>query len=467
MDAQVERFFRQIYTDLQVDGDEAAQLATYFNELNPPPDKLLWCRSTAFRLGCEFLSDDNDKDQNISLLRAINHIVHTLETLCMVPKIPEGNSTYDGEKNEEYFQGIFTDFTVDQNEVQELHDYFQKNIPPADSLVDTRSSAFKAAISFLSENDKEENISLLRCINSVVHNFELACYEPKEYTLKKEFNLDVSLSDAVQEMWCLDVNRLTPNSDYTINVQGGKKPYWKDDKADDPLFTHVGNDALNRPTYRTFMALLDNYKSETGETETITSHERREIDAFLKAILQTGPMQYCHQYLRAKKGNAIPSSLLEFQKLLYKIWFELYRRQSSRDSSGFEHVFVGEVKDGKVSGMHNWIQFYLQEQRGNIDYRGYIKPRGRSEAHTNSDDHILTLQFHWDGIEKFVGTSFIGVSPEFEIALYTTCFLMGDEGNEISLDTGTGDVFDLLIRCYKIAGDKIGTAFPEAIGHYD
>ena len=46
-------------------------------------------------------------------------------------------------------------------------------------------------------------------------------------------------------------------------------------------------------------------------------------------------------------------------------------------------------------------------------------------------------------------------------------FLMGDEENDVSLDTGTGDTFDLKIRCYKMAHDKVGTAFPEATAHYD
>jgi poly(U)-specific endoribonuclease len=39
-------------------------------------------RATAFRLGCEFLSED--QDQNVALLRAINAIVHSLESTCML-----------------------------------------------------------------------------------------------------------------------------------------------------------------------------------------------------------------------------------------------------------------------------------------------------------------------------------------------------------------------------------------------
>lgn len=43
------------------------------------------------------------------------------------------------------------------------------------------------------------------------------------------------------------------------------------------------------------------------------------------------------------------------------------------DSSGFEHVFVGETKGQDVIGFHNWIQLYLQEKLGNVDYKGYFR----------------------------------------------------------------------------------------------
>lgn len=119
-----------------------------------------------------------------------------------------------------------------------------------------------------------------------------------------------------------------------------------------------------------------------------------------------------------------------------------------------------------ISGFHNWIRIYLEEKAGNLDYRGYIKPRSCNEAPTNDDDQLLTIQFHWRGVEKSVGSSFIGTSPEFEFALYTMCFLVGQEENKITLSTGN-DTFELMIKCYRMSGDKVGTSFPEILSHCD
>lgn len=82
MDTKVEEFYNSIFTDLTVDQEEASELVEYFDSLNPPPDKLVWLRASAFRIGSGFLSDDND--QNVALLRAINAVVHSLEKTCML-----------------------------------------------------------------------------------------------------------------------------------------------------------------------------------------------------------------------------------------------------------------------------------------------------------------------------------------------------------------------------------------------
>mmetsp|Transcript_31637 Transcript_31637/g.68446 ORF Transcript_31637/g.68446 Transcript_31637/m.68446 type:complete len:476 (-) Transcript_31637:79-1506(-) len=469
----IESLYRSVFSDLTVSREEDTEIRTKLEELNVPPDKIVWVRAAAFRIGCEYLTED-DADANVQLLRCINAIVHAVEMTCLVPKDTDADEdSFPDEEVETLYKEAFADLSVDQEESAELVEFFAKC--PKSKIISTRAAAFKHACDFLSD-DRDTNVALLRCINVMVHALENTCMVPKPYTLKEEVSpeisveaigLDASISKAVQHVWDLDVNRLTPNEDYVINVQSGKKPYWAGDDATEPLFTRVDTRELQRPTYKTFIALLDNYSAECGDDEVVTNAERAEIWNFLKAIYSTAPMQFAHKYCAAN-GDDVPSDPAAFLKLLHKIWFEMYFRQRGGrpDSSGFEHVFVGEIKNGEVSGFHNWIYFYLEEKRGNVNYKGYIKPRSRSDAATNADDQILTLQFEWNGVEKKVGTSFIGVSPEFEMALYTICFLVGQEQNTVELDTGD-DVFELNVRCYRMARDKVGTSFVEASAHWE
>ena len=76
-----EQLYRDIFADLSVSKEESAEITQKFTDANPPPDKLIWLRSTAFRIGSEFLTDD--RSSNTSLLRSINAIVHSLELTCM------------------------------------------------------------------------------------------------------------------------------------------------------------------------------------------------------------------------------------------------------------------------------------------------------------------------------------------------------------------------------------------------
>lgn len=276
-----------------------------------------------------------------------------------------------------------------------------------------------------------------------------------------------NISAAVNRLWDLDENRLEPGVHYSINLQGHKKVYQKDtDAANESLFDFVNKDHFFKsPTYATFYRLLDNYEKTTGKQEVVTNEEVQENRQFIDQIMETKPIRYLRKYL-ATKGKA-PKDKIAFKKELYRIWFSLYRRGTRNDSCGFEHVFVGEVKQGKVIGFHNWIQLFVEEKKGNVDYQGYICPRRRRNSRhddyePDGSERIISLNFKWGDQAKDVSSTFIGVSPEFEIALYTLCFLCGEENNKIHLDD-----YDINIKCYSQHGN-LGTSFPELLAaHHD
>lgn len=62
------------------------------------------------------------------------------------------------------------------------------------------------------------------------------------------------------------------------------------------------------------------------------------------------------------------------KELLKTIWFGMYSRGHGKiSSSGFEHVFMSEVKDGNVIGLHNYIYLTEQEKSRDVDYKGWLK----------------------------------------------------------------------------------------------
>ncbi|KAL6651135.1 hypothetical protein ACP70R_010060 [Stipagrostis hirtigluma subsp. patula] len=268
-----------------------------------------------------------------------------------------------------------------------------------------------------------------------------------------------SLSKACSRLWELDMNRLIPGKDYRIDCGDGKKVYQKGDMASESLFSWLGDDVLRKPTYSRFCALLDNYNPHQGYKEVVTEQDKHEEVAFIEEIARTAPIKYLHRYLVMK---GIASQDYEgFKRMLISLWFDLYGRcGNSSCSSAFEHVFVGEIKgrqgESEVSGFHNWIQFYLEEAKGNVDYQGYIFPRRRGES-PDSETQLLTVQFEWHGVLKSVSSTLIGVSPEFEVALYTLCFFIGGEDNRVDIGPYTVN-----IKCYRMGNNKIGSAFPIA-----
>ena len=274
-----------------------------------------------------------------------------------------------------------------------------------------------------------------------------------------------SLDQACSRLWLFDEkNRLKPGQDYAIDLQSGKKPYQVGDRAPDKLFTYVQDEVLKRKTFKSFYALLDNYSNQTGVREQVTSQEVSEEKRFMDACFETPIFQYVYRYV--VKKNKYKGSIVKFQQYVHDLWFGLYKRETRADSSAFEHVFVGEIRDGSTIGMHNWIQLYSEEQKNNFDYLGFIRPKGRPRGYdsplSHNDSRLVTIQFEWDGALKPVSTSFIGTTPEFELGIYTLVYFCGEDGNNL-VELGP---YNVNLVCHKFGRGKyahIGTVYPEAL----
>lgn len=65
----------------------------------------------------------------------------------------------------------------------------------------------------------------------------------------------------------------------------------------------------------------------------------------------------------------------EHFELIKRLWFDFYPRNknTTKTSSGFEHVFLSEIKRGKIIGLHNWIYFAEAEKKGDLNYKGWLR----------------------------------------------------------------------------------------------
>lgn len=134
---------------------------------------------------------------------------------------------------------------------------------------------------------------------------------------------------------------------------------------------NIPSSVFNIPTIEKFVKLHDNYVLETTRGEDYTNQEKGEELDFLNAVLSTPVMQMARSYL-IKKGK-LDTNPASFKDKLYEIWFTLYPRGGGQiSSSGFEHVFTAEVKNGLVSGLHNWIYFHREETKNHANYLGYL-----------------------------------------------------------------------------------------------
>lgn len=130
--------------------------------------------------------------------------------------------------------------------------------------------------------------------------------------------------------------------------------------------------ALEPPTIAKMRLLFNNYEQDTTVNEHVTANERKEENDFLDAVMATSVMRQAMLFLQ-QKGLVTPDPKTH-RDLVKELWFTQYSRGMGKiGSSGFEHVFVHEVKNGTIIGFHNWVYVNEEEQAGRFDYKGYMK----------------------------------------------------------------------------------------------
>jgi len=224
------------------------------------------------------------------------------------------------------------------------------------------------------------------------------------------------------ELFNSDANNVF--SHLSINPQG-KVPYSDGSGTDYARFDLIdpfnATRYLGADTYKALVNFYDNFERDSDREEVTTRHEHDEEVHFINKISETQPIRKMRDFLVAK--GYLPRSINQFKRTMKALWFDFYSRNRRRKqtSSGFEHVLMGEIKRGQVSGFHNWVYFYTSERKNQVNYLGYKKYKllGRGGSVKAA---VIKFTFKWHNKMKPVTSMLVGTSPEMELALFTLCF---------------------------------------------
>jgi len=244
---------------------------------------------------------------------------------------------------------------------------------------------------------------------------------------------------------------------YQLNLQCSTHDGSTEDCSPEPLFTSVDPAVFQLPVYVKLAALYDNYVKSPGTVEDHTEQEQAEEMDFLDEVLSSAVMQTTYNFLFEK--SAFTGTFEDWGRHVYDTWFGMYdRARTILGSSGFEHVFIGEVKKGQVSGFHNWFHWHWLEKEGHINYLGYWEHVTLGNQGDRGDG--LSFTFTWDGVQKPYGSAFIGTSPSLELAVYTTCLLARPD-TKCHMVLGDQDVYIQTWRTVVGSQVYVGSSYPD------
>ncbi|KAI6222970.1 Endoribonuclease [Aphelenchoides fujianensis] len=242
--------------------------------------------------------------------------------------------------------------------------------------------------------------------------------------------------------------------DFLLDYQ---EQYKKDtESVQGKLYKEVVSKALLKPSFSKLLALRPFFNPRAGVMELQSPEKDNKINEFLATVWSSRPFQLVLAYL-TKKQHPWTVDEKTFKEAIRHIWFGVYSRADRKlGSSGFEHVFLGEIVEKKmeVGGMHNWAIVHTHEvnKTDPLQYRGWIVKRA---------DVIASGNFMWGRYEKKIGGFFLSTSPSFDFALLTLCFLTNRDDNRFQISV---DGCEVEVQAYDLIQNTrafIGTVYPE------
>lgn len=247
------------------------------------------------------------------------------------------------------------------------------------------------------------------------------------------------MSNIYQEIWDLDLKQngiqAFAQGETLSEAQKAKGYVVVDEQIagdkDHKLLPEVSIPKSKRTTYDLAEKLFNNYVLDQTKPETSGADEEEEVQEFIETIIKTDAMLRAREYVSERVGRAISEN--QWWRQLETIWFEPFDSGKNRDLSGFEHVIVGEQKQGKVQGYHFWYKYYLDENflfdDEEMDLIDALALQGTPENTPES----VTLSFVWRAFDyqkktarkltKPIGGFWVGPSIEGLMALGTVRFI--------------------------------------------
>ncbi|KAF1748883.1 hypothetical protein GCK72_025350 [Caenorhabditis remanei] len=263
---------------------------------------------------------------------------------------------------------------------------------------------------------------------------------------------DAALQTLVDKMWSEDQDR---PSAAQVTMNWGEKISGKTGTKQANLFTTVDESLFTKRQYADLITTYDNnlFTADVCKAEPAMGGFRKQyLQQVFNTFTATPMFASAFAYLQSINYKET-SSLDNFKtKVLWPLWFGTYSRcKGPLGSSGWEHVFSGEIKGSEVDGQHDWVRYYKEQKGDKMVYDGY---------YSHDDNLIGTFQYHWNGATKPTGGFFTGTSPAFDFSILTVCALAHGNGGNCHFKVTN---FPIMVTSYTQAcGDGSGTCLATA-----